>query len=403
MSSLLKVDEIALYSAAGVTVSSALTASSTLAVTGVSTFSAALRAADGSAATPAYSFTSGTTTGLYWNGTNVLLAVVGGTDSGAFHANGIWLPVDAHYYGWGSALDLKLYRDAANTLAQRNGTTAQAFRLYNTYTDASNYERLAVKFSANQVQVLMEQGGTGTMRVIRIGQASGPIFGIGHSTDNWNLSTSAHLVTGTDNTYDIGASGATRPRSGYFGTSVYTPLVGTNAASYLSFTTTGGIQLVVAHTASAVNYWNFTGASTGNDVLVQANGSDSNIGIQYYTKGTSGHRFFTNLLSEQFRIAHTASADRYIQITGSNGGNPTITTSAGNLAITPAVVLASSLTVATGFGCNGTAAQTAVASGGALNAYSTGVFGLNSDANMSAMHALVVAMRAALVANGIMS
>jgi hypothetical protein len=34
-----------------------------------------------------------------------------------------------------------------------------------------------------------------------------------------------NLLMGTDNTYDIGASGATRPRTGYFGTSVVTPLL----------------------------------------------------------------------------------------------------------------------------------------------------------------------------------
>ena len=56
-----------------------------------------------------------------------------------------------------------------------------------------------------------------------------------------------------------------------------------------------------------------------------------------------------------------------------------------------------------GFGCNGSAAQTAYASGGVLAAYATGAFGLDSDAHMSALHAQVVAIRAALVANGIMS
>jgi hypothetical protein len=60
-------------------------------------------------------------------------------------------------------------------------------------------------------------------------------------------------------------------------------------------------------------------------------------------------------------------------------------------------------TFGTGFGCNGQAAQTAYASGGALAAYVTGAFGLDSDANMSALHAMVVKIRAALVANGIMS
>lgn len=63
----------------------------------------------------------------------------------------------------------------------------------------------------------------------------------------------------------------------------------------------------------------------------------------------------------------------------------------------------SALTVVGAFGCNGATARTAAASGGALNAYGAGANGLDSGANMSALHALVVAMRAALVANGIMS
>lgn len=62
-----------------------------------------------------------------------------------------------------------------------------------------------------------------------------------------------------------------------------------------------------------------------------------------------------------------------------------------------------SLKSVAGFGCNGKAAQTAVASGGALNAYGAGANGLDTGANMSALHAMVVAIRAALVADGIMS
>jgi hypothetical protein len=60
--------------------------------------------------------------------------------------------------------------------------------------------------------------------------------------------------------------------------------------------------------------------------------------------------------------------------------------------------------VTDGFCCNGISApQAAYASGGALSAYATGAFGLDSDAHMSALHAMVVSIRAALVANGIMS
>jgi hypothetical protein len=64
---------------------------------------------------------------------------------------------------------------------------------------------------------------------------------------------------------------------------------------------------------------------------------------------------------------------------------------------------AATATITGGFGCNTKTAQTAYASGGALAAYGTGAFGLDSGANMSALHAMVVSMRAALVANGIMS
>lgn len=55
------------------------------------------------------------------------------------------------------------------------------------------------------------------------------------------------------------------------------------------------------------------------------------------------------------------------------------------------------------FGCNTKAAQASVASGGALAGYVAGANGLDTGANMSALHAMVVSIRAALVANGIMS
>lgn len=64
---------------------------------------------------------------------------------------------------------------------------------------------------------------------------------------------------------------------------------------------------------------------------------------------------------------------------------------------------AGNTTIAGAFGCNTKAAQSAAASGGALAAYGAGANGLDTGANMSALHALVVSIRAALVANGIMS
>jgi hypothetical protein len=58
--------------------------------------------------------------------------------------------------------DTILVRDgAANTLALRNGTNAQTFRAYNTFTDASNYERGYVRYASNVLQIGHEGAGTG--------------------------------------------------------------------------------------------------------------------------------------------------------------------------------------------------------------------------------------------------
>ena len=62
--------------------------------------------------------------------------------------------------------DLIIRRDAANTFAQRNSTNAQTFRLYNTYTDASNYERGFFRWSSNVLEIGAEAAGTGTQRTI---------------------------------------------------------------------------------------------------------------------------------------------------------------------------------------------------------------------------------------------
>lgn len=62
----------------------------------------------------------------------------------------------------GGLTDIFLERDAANTLALRNGANAQTFRLYGTYTDASNYRRLITTMSTSGVAEIKPDGaGTG--------------------------------------------------------------------------------------------------------------------------------------------------------------------------------------------------------------------------------------------------
>lgn len=58
--------------------------------------------------------------------------------------------------------DLFLYRDAASTLALRDGTNAQSLRVYRTFTDGSNYERLSLGSASGIMSITAETAGTGT-------------------------------------------------------------------------------------------------------------------------------------------------------------------------------------------------------------------------------------------------
>jgi hypothetical protein len=60
-----------------------------------------------------------------------------------------------------STKDLLLARDAAGTLAQRNAANAQTFRVYNTYTSATNFERAKLEWDTNVLKVGTEKGSAG--------------------------------------------------------------------------------------------------------------------------------------------------------------------------------------------------------------------------------------------------
>jgi hypothetical protein len=61
-----------------------------------------------------------------------------------------------------SGYDVRIYRDAANTLAQRNGTNRQTSRIYGTYTDSNNGRRLDITSTTDGIFTLTATGnGTG--------------------------------------------------------------------------------------------------------------------------------------------------------------------------------------------------------------------------------------------------
>ena len=69
---------------------------------------------------------------------------------------------------YGGTGDLFLRRDAAGVLAQYNGSNGQAYRLYNTYTDASNHERLSLRWASNVAIIGTEALGTGSARALEL-------------------------------------------------------------------------------------------------------------------------------------------------------------------------------------------------------------------------------------------
>ena len=84
----------------------------------------------------------------------------------------------------------------------------------------------------------------------------------------------------------------------------------------------GNIGLLIAHVASAVNYGQFAGNSAGGYPSLRSAGSDTNVGFDFATQGAAPFRFYTNAFgAEQFRVAHTANAVNYAQITGAATGN----------------------------------------------------------------------------------
>ena len=141
-----------------------------------------------------------------------------------------------------SANKALLFLDAANTLALRNGTAAQTFRMYSTYTSDTDYSRLSIfDVSGDTAWYIKPQNLTsGAARSIVIGSSDAGGTSVYFQTAGsirWRVDSAGHFLANADNLYDIGASGATRPRNLYLGGSL---TLGGN------ITSSGGITIAAA-------------------------------------------------------------------------------------------------------------------------------------------------------------
>lgn len=104
---------------------------------------------------------------------------VGGTAVGNIYNDGTFRTTQVGtngLIGWSASLnggiDLALNRDAADTLALRRGPNAQAFRVYNTYTDGSNYRRWNLSWNTTTAIMQVVGAGTGTNGNLAVGSAA---------------------------------------------------------------------------------------------------------------------------------------------------------------------------------------------------------------------------------------
>jgi len=129
------------------------------------------------------------------------------------HNNSILLNESDGGYGWVTSgaptslgFDTGIFRGGAGIIEQRNGANAQAYRLYNTFTDASNYERGFMRWSSNVLQIGTEKGGTGSARALEfqtdgitrlsISTGGSILHGISTGVFGWTGSTLLRPVDG---------------------------------------------------------------------------------------------------------------------------------------------------------------------------------------------------------------
>ena len=136
---------------------------------------------DGTAAAPSLGFSSNTDMGMYYlPGIGRFCTTENGTPYACF-SNGIKIAGSGGSLQFGTAnaydtADLFLYRDAANTLALRNGGTAgtpvpQTVNLYNFCDGAAcvtGYERGYLGFASNELRIGTAAAGTGAVRQIAL-------------------------------------------------------------------------------------------------------------------------------------------------------------------------------------------------------------------------------------------
>lgn len=194
--------------------------------------------------------------------------------------------------------------------------------------------------SSNWLQV-----GNPSTTVIRLGPAGTTVadfrilaptftsFHTGSSADGLSDGSQQFRVSNTASAVNYvqvtGAATGGQPTISAQGSDTNIPLrVRSKGTGYISLENGGGASQLIVLSGGSNNYTTVTGTNTGSAPIFGVAGSDTNIGLSLTTKGTGAVRFNTGG-GEQFRVADTfagGTATNYIQVQGRASFQPVLST-----------------------------------------------------------------------------
>lgn len=231
--------------------------------------------------------------------------------------------------------------------AGRQGTTNPAFQVDSATALSATGIKITAAAAAGGVDLATISSGTNENLTVNA-KGTGTIT-LGNTSTGNVLSSRPLVVTASvASSFAVGPNGSTNP------------------------------VLSITSGASNVNGYTIQGANTGALPLILASGSDANIALGLSSKGNASVQFYTqNTSNLAFQILDTASGNRWITVASSNGGNPTLATSAGSLAITPAIAAGAAISAVGAITANNATAIPAGGTAGAgFNLSSTSNFGV---------------------------
>lgn len=202
----------------------------------------------GTVASVGYGFAGQPGDGMYLTASGDLRFANAGVDSFRVSNTAIGVVMPSNYsLQWGTTgvtgADTFLFRDAANVLAMHNGTAAQNFHLYGTYTNPTNYNVMTVGYNGTRFGISTSHGGTGTIQGLQFTAENGVYIDPTGAGSKWFATGGSNFpfTPTADAAYDFGQL-TTRVRN------ILQNGIRVNAATVVTVPTTGQTVTIAAQT-----------------------------------------------------------------------------------------------------------------------------------------------------------